>query len=867
MRFQLASTTAISAVAGTLLLVGAAPALAQTADAQVYGLPAQSLSKSLREVSLRSGTSVVAPSGLLEGRSAPALVGRYSAREAVERLIAGAELEVRHVGSGLVLVALQDRQSADAMASRPDGNESEEIIVTGTNLRGAQPTSPVITITKRQIDQSAPSSVEQLMRQVPQNFQGGVNQENFGVTGAGSDITESGAGVNLRGLGQRATLVLVNGRRLAPSGSGSFVDISLIPITAVERVEILTDGASAIYGSDAVGGAVNFILRDRFEGVETVVQAGSATRGDGDQGLLGLTAGTSWATGSAMLSYEFRADDEIVARDVDRTIGLDPAFSIFPRERRHSLFGVARQRVTERLSAEITGTFAQRDTERSYFQGGVPFPIEAVADARSIGVSGSLNYDLGGSWTAELTGAYFRSRTDQNQNQPGGEGLVNIFNTRSAVREIAFKIDGDLFDLPAGAAKLAIGAQTRQEAYRAFFETQVNLPNVKQDRRDVRSLFAEAYVPLFSPANSRPGLERLIVTAAGRYEDYDALGGTFDPKLGILWSPLNGLTFRASYDTSFRAPLLSESLGFYNVFLFPAALLYLDPSQAPAGVAAALLGSNPDIRPERSRTWTAGAEFKPAFAPGLTLNANYYSIRFSDRIAFPTEQIVVVGDPALASIVTLDPSLELVTGIFGGANQLLDFSGPGFTNGGATAADVRLLVDARVNNTAETTTSGFDLGLRYDFVVGENRFSADLNANHIFAFNDRLTSDSAAIRALNTPYRPIDWRVRGGIAWSRGGWSANIFTNYTGDYQDNRTANVRKVDSFTTIDARLAYVFAGQGNGLLAGTRISLNAQNLFDADPPRLASDPGLTRGLGYDPVNATGRGRVVSLQLRKTW
>ena len=92
----------------------------------------------------------------------------------------------------------------------------------------------------------------------------GSTSENFRVVGAGADPTEHGAGLNLRGLGQRATLVLVNGRRLAPSGAGSFVDVSLIPLSAVERVEILTDGASAIYGSDAVGGVVNFILRRRL---------------------------------------------------------------------------------------------------------------------------------------------------------------------------------------------------------------------------------------------------------------------------------------------------------------------------------------------------------------------------------------------------------------------------------------------------------------------------------------------------------------------------------------------------------------------------------------------------------------------------
>ncbi len=173
-------------------------------------------------------------------------------------------------------------RAGESAATRSD----EDIVVTGTHVRSAPPTSPVLTISRRDIDEAAPSSVEELVRHLPQNLSAGVAQENFGVTGAGADITEHGAGINLRGLGQRATLVLVNGRRVAPSGTGSFVDVSLIPVSAIERIEILTDGASAIYGSDAVAGVVNIILRKDFRGLETMAQVGTSTDGGGRE-LLG----------------------------------------------------------------------------------------------------------------------------------------------------------------------------------------------------------------------------------------------------------------------------------------------------------------------------------------------------------------------------------------------------------------------------------------------------------------------------------------------------------------------------------------------------------------------------------------------------
>ena len=840
------------------LLLGAAPVMplaAQPMDGQLYDLPGQSLAKSVVEVSRRSGRSLVAPSFLLEGRTAPALHGRYEPEAALEALLAGSGLRVERVGDGYVI-----------RLAKPAGDEEPTITVTGTLVRGAQPTSPLIRIGRDDIDRSGATSVEQLLRELPQNFQGGVNQENFFVPGSGADITEHGAGLNLRGLGQRATLVLVNGRRLAPSGVGSFVDVSLIPVSALERVEILTDGASAIYGSDAVGGVVNFILKDRFEGIETAVQAGTSTQGGGRQWLASATAGTGWAGGHAMISYEYRRDGDIRARQRDGSIGLDPDHYLVPDERRHSLFAIASQSLSDRLEVELTGSHARRDTQRSYFFTSTDVPVHASARARSSGAGLSLHYDMGGSWRAELGGQYFLSRTRQVQGQSGGQGLVNRLDTRNALAEARLKVDGNLLDLPAGPVKLAVGAEGRRESYRDLFETGVNAPAVRKDRRLVGSLFGEAYVPLFSPANRRPGFERLLLTAAARYEKYEGLDASLDPKLGILWSPARGLSLRSSFDTSFRAPLLSETTGFYNAFYFPAALVYLDPAEAPAGASLALVGSNPEIQPEQSRTWTLGLDYEPPAVRGLKASINYYRIRFSDRIALPTNQIVVVGDPALAPIVTLNPSIGLVTSILGDAAQVLDFSGPGFTDGGATPGDVRVIVDARFNNSAETRTRGLDLLLEYDFNLGGTELGATLNANHVLSFENRLTRTSPAIDLLDTPYQPLDWRLNAGLHWSRGPWSGNAAAHYAGAYRDNRFVPVRKLDSFTTVDASLAYENKA-ARGPLAGTRLSFFAQNLFDARPPRLRPDPGDTTGVGYDPVNASVRGRQLSVQIRKSW
>lgn len=854
--------------AGSVAAIACAmPAAAQVGDEQVYSLPAQDLATSLREVAARSGRNIIAPSELVAGRQAPAVSGPFTAEGVVRLLLTGSGLEVRRVGESLVIARSTAAVDAPWTGTPGDapGEDNETIVVTGTNIRGGQPTSPLIVLDRDQIDESGAASVEQLMRSVPQNFQGGINQENFRVAGAGADVTEHGAGLNLRGLGQRATLVLVNGRRIAPSGAGSFVDVSLIPLSAVERVEILTDGASAIYGSDAVGGVVNFIMRSDFEGVETLLHGGTATEGDGDQLVAGVTGGTRWGGGSAMLSYEYRHDDEIRARDRSYTVDLPPDTSIFPRERRHSLFGLLNQEIAAGMELDLAGSLSRRDTTRTYFFAGLPLPVAAEAEARTASLTGTLGYRFGGDWLAQVTAGWSRSATEQMQSQPGGQGLVNRFDSRNEIFDLGVKVDGSLVALPGGDVRVAFGAQARRESYFDFFETGVLSRETRADR-DVRSLFGELHVPIFSRLNRLPGLERLTFTAAARYEHYDRFGGSLDPEVGLLWSPVSGLSLRASYGTSFRAPLLSESIGLYNVFYFPAFVLTAAGPPA-SGIALATGGTNPDVGPEQSESWTAGLDFEPRFAPGLRLRVNYYDIHFSERIALPAPSLIVIGNPAFDPIIDRSPSPDRVRELIAGAGNVFDFTGPGFTPGNARPEDVTLIIDNRFGNTAVTTTDGVDVGVSYAFEAGENRFLADVNANYIFSFEDRLTPTAPVISGLNRPLRPVDLRARGGLGWTRGPWGANLFVNYTDGYRDDRRPEVRPVESWTTFDLGLSYSAGADDGGRSRPLRVAVHVQNLFDEDPPRLLPDPTVTTGLGYDPVNATGRGRTISLQLRIGW
>ena len=176
---------------------------------------------------------------------------------------------------------------AQAAAPAPQqGQDAQQLLrveVTGSRIKriDTETPSPVQVITREQIDRSGAQSVTEILTRAPAANVGSFDEN------AISSFTPGAGSASLRGLGPQATLVLINGRRVAPFGFASggqttFVDINQIPIDAVERIEVLLDGASAIYGSDAIGGVINVILRRDFNGFQVKGSFGRSTHGDGD---------------------------------------------------------------------------------------------------------------------------------------------------------------------------------------------------------------------------------------------------------------------------------------------------------------------------------------------------------------------------------------------------------------------------------------------------------------------------------------------------------------------------------------------------------------------------------------------------------
>src|SRR5512143_648735 len=172
--------------------------------------------------------------------------------------------------------------ATSTLASAQDDAESvarlEKVEVTGSHIPRTEVESalPVQIITREDIDRSGSTTVAEVMAKVSANLLGFSDIASFGSPGLSS--------VNLRGIGSGSTLVLLNGRRVANYAfDGGAVDVNSIPLSAVERVEILKDGASAIYGADAIAGVVNFILRKNFTGIELNGSGNWTEQGGGNQ--------------------------------------------------------------------------------------------------------------------------------------------------------------------------------------------------------------------------------------------------------------------------------------------------------------------------------------------------------------------------------------------------------------------------------------------------------------------------------------------------------------------------------------------------------------------------------------------------------
>ncbi|MBB5746534.1 TonB-dependent receptor [Brevundimonas variabilis] len=977
-------STALAAV----LLATTVPAFAQTAEpVRQYQIASGPLDRALTAFARQSGLQILYPSALVAGRSSAGVIGSYSAEGALAQVLRDTGLTYRRTRPN-VFVLVDPAQRAEAEF---DTTQLDEVVVTGSYLRGVDSPSPVTVLTQDDVARQGRATVAEALAALPQNFTGAAYEgsANTGADRSGRNVS-SATGVNLRGLGADATLVLVNGRRVAGTGNaGDFADISNIPSSAISRADVLLDGASALYGADAVGGVVNIILKSRFDGAESRLRIGGTSDGGAEELLFSQTGGFNWASGSLVAAYEYHDRGELEGADRSATrdadlrrlggsdrrqtfsapgnimrfdaatgiytpiyaipeiqngVGLTPASFIagrvnrtspiegqwfLPHQERQSLFLAGRQNLPGGFS--LDGDI--RYTDRSYIlRTNADFGTFTVTSANPHFVSpnGSVSHDIAYSWindlgpartngeTESLGGAFgidgnlfgwnisayasggreINGRTLSNRVQTtflaealgsradipttpfttARDGFFNPFGDPAAnspailahigsgyswaenvstVSSFNVKADGTLLELPGGPLQMALGFDFRQEQFEtdgvSFLSgTAPRVAAHTEFARDVAAAFFEIRAPLVSADNARPGLERLELSLAARYEEHEGVGETTNPKVGVLYSPTQGLLLRASYGTSFRAPSLRELQTAYAI-----GPTFLNRN---GGSVLSLIqyGGNPDLRPETADSITAGFVWTPAAYEGFRLEGGWFRTRFDDRIGNPVIQNLTnaLNEPALAPFIRyVSPNTNADDRAL--VQALLDHPG-NFNPAVFPATSYGAVVDNRFVNASGVEVEGFDLSARYRFDLGSGQALLDGTITHLLTNERTITAASPTEDLLGDPNFPARWRGRIGSQWVSGPLTFGLIANYVSGGRD--PLGGRRIDDWTTFDGQVRYDFAdGWGEGL----SLTFNVLNLANAEPPFYDA----TSGIAYDPANTNALGRQLSLQLVKRW
>ena len=270
----------------------------------------QKIGPALMELGQHAGVQIIVPQGVGNSMELSAVNGAYTLTEALDLMLKGSGLRYEFTSDNVVAIKADDQQQDEASNTREDTNEEvdEEITVTGSRLarNASEIASNMIVLDAQDLRASGESTLQGALRRLPQNVNGASEVAPlFGGGFNGAKNITGGSTINLRGLGSESTLVLVDGRRIGKSGIfGGSSDINGIALNSVERVEVILDGASAIYGSDAVGGVINIILKKDYEGGTVTYNYGKPQEAGFEEHQLSLSKAFSWDSGRVLVDFE-----------------------------------------------------------------------------------------------------------------------------------------------------------------------------------------------------------------------------------------------------------------------------------------------------------------------------------------------------------------------------------------------------------------------------------------------------------------------------------------------------------------------------------------------------------------------------------
>lgn len=841
------------ALSCSIPLFSAAPAAAQTAT-RTYDIPAQPLSAALLEFSRQADILVVVAPKLAAGRRSQSVKGTMSADQAVRILLGGTQLRaVPNPAGGYRIERIDDATAGLSQDAGPD------IVVTGTYIRDAAVASPIQRIDNRQMREAGQRDLGEVIRSIPSNYTGGQNPGARFQAGTTANTNASGSSaLNLRGLGPDATLTLLNGRRLAYDGTAQAVDVSAIPLDAVAEIQIMPDGASALYGSDAVGGVANIILRRDFDGLATSLRFGTATGGGGFLQEYSAVGGKRWSSGGALVALQYDRQNTVRSDQRDYTRYVVGPNTLLDAHEHFSGLVTAHQDITDTLTFSVDALYSWR-----YSNGAEYSTVDFAAPTRftneNYAISPTLTLQLPGDWTATVNGSYGANDTqrfDDFIDKATGENLGGNSNYDNYAYGGELNVEGRLFTVPGGDVRLALGGGYRFNYLRVYSTGAIGVPG--GGRGNIYG-FGELSVPLVSSANAMPLLNQLTLSGALRHEEYDRFGGVTTPKLGLVYAPSPDLDLKFSWGRSFKAPTLRNEYQTFSVYLQPA---FYYGGNYPADAAVLFTsGGNRNLKPERARTWSTTLDLHPRPLPGLKLSVTYFDIDYTDRVVQPVSNIArnALGNPALLEFIDYDPTpAEQAAVIALDANGLNNYLGVPYD-----PAKVVAIIRNQLVNAARQRIKGVDLVGSYRIPISAGDVTVSGQASWLKS-DQRNTANTPIFALAGTNFNPPRFRSRGGVTGHFGPFTAALFANYTGPISDLNAVPPLEGDDMTTLDASLMWKAPGAG-GLLKGFEIGLYVTNLNDAEPPYLA--PMDDTVINYDSTNYSPLGRFVSVSLRKAW
>jgi iron complex outermembrane recepter protein len=875
-----------------------------------------------------------------------------------------------------VLVALSAASallvtSAHAQTPAPaEAQKIDKIVVTGSSIKRIEGEAalPVQVITREEIERAGVTTAAELLTKISANAASLTDGASFSDIGSQRGFN----GANLRGIGVSSTLILLNGRRIAnfaSPGAASGVDLNSIPSAAIERVEVLKDGASAIYGTDAISGVINFITRNQYTGIDLSAYASNTEHGGAGKTILTASGGFGDIVKDrfnvfGVLDYQDTKTLRSTQRDwikgsFQPDINLDVASSnTFPANfRRTRANGSATgSRInpsapncnppatlyspdsfvgsracyydymqdteifpaSERLSFLTRGQFAVNSdttlfaealyskTETLYrispltitnlnYPGNGRYYPTAAANANGITGPIRLNWRLSeaGGRTNEVTATaeryvagakgllagwdydaalnfsksrvidayvdgYVRTSTFDaafltgNINPFGptdaaGLALLNSTKIRDDARDsegtttsVDVKASRSIFAMAGGDAALALGLEARREKMDFTPSALLAAGQIRGDgaasafggSRNVSAIFAEVSLPVTKTLEAQLAL---------RYDNYNDVGSTTNPKLGLRWSPTKQIVVRSSYGTGFRAPTLSDlytpvrtgqTNGVYNDLLGCIQRGAIDNRTNPdyCGIQPdKLRGGSANLKPEKSKQFSLGLVVEPSRFVSATVD--YWRIEKRDVITY-SEGAFFENPTFYSAFITRGPVDPTLGGIPGPI----------------------LSIDARPRNTATLKTSGIDLGV--DVKLPKMSYGAlGLSLNGTYVLDYKTGGDGSFVDGVgrfSNDQVVQCWRHVASINYDIGPFAATLSQTYYQGYRDQNplpNGQPRRVGSYELWDLSTSYA-------PFKSLKFRVGVKNVLDRNPP--VSNQIYSFLAGYDPNYTDPRGRA---------